>query len=60
MTSRPGPALYFDENIGLNALLVQVAHFQKESSALAVGRRRLASDRKRLTDEVTVTDMIIT
>ena len=37
----------------------QVAHFQKESSALAVGRRRLASDRKRLTEEVPVTDMII-
>ena len=34
----------------------QVAHFQKESSALAVGRRRLASDRKRLTEEVPVTD----
>ena len=34
----------------------QVAHFQKESTALAVGRRRLASDRKRLTEEVRVTE----
>ena len=27
-------------------------HFRKESSALAVGRRRLATDRKKLTEEV--------
>lgn len=39
-------------NAKLAELEKEVAHFQKESSALAVGRRRLASDRKRLTDEV--------
>ena len=47
--------LFFHDYIWLNAQhFIQVAHFQKESSALAVGRRRLASDRKKLTDEVTI------
>ena len=36
----------------LKAVLFKVEHFRKESSALAVGRRRLATDRKKLTEEV--------